>query len=224
MSGGSPTFRADATNAVVVVVNGVQIFDVRNPKSPVKVANLQVKSAVGADLSGNIAYVIVRDANPSALQVFDITSPAKPVLKSVYALANSATGISVAGTHAYISKGPDGIDVIDISDPTHPEQIRSYETMVYSPVSISQNRLYVLDPLTSGLVILGDPGMLSLSIVNQGPAFQLRVGFTAGSSLPVILEASSDLQTWSPIWTNILSQDFAETSPLKPKLFFRARQ
>jgi hypothetical protein len=64
---------------------------------------------------GNYAYV----ADGSSLNIVDVSNPATPWLAS--SIACSASAVAVSGSYAYVAGT--GIEVINVSDPTHPVSV-----------------------------------------------------------------------------------------------------
>jgi hypothetical protein len=97
---------------------GVEMYDISDPWNPVLVAVVDDTVYFGwsAKLSGNYVYLsTVFDG----VRIYDVSDPLHPV--GVAACdSGSCTGITIAASHLFVSKGSWGIDIWNISDPTGP--------------------------------------------------------------------------------------------------------
>lgn len=124
---------------------GLVIFNINNISSPVLTAsvvpsallNLHVMSLTQA---GNYLCLALGDhfnsgAQPSGLAIIDITSPALPIVKSVYSYSlNSGAGhVAVEGNYAYLSAMQNGIMVFDISDKSNTQLVSVFKPSIHFP-------------------------------------------------------------------------------------------
>ena len=106
-----------------------QSFNFNDPTNPVFLDAIGLPGKVGGMAIGiDHAYVACDSAG---LQVVDLFNPATLSVGGSIALPGNATDVVVAGSHAFVATGrlgplPD-IEVIDISDPTHPLQVASID-------------------------------------------------------------------------------------------------
>jgi hypothetical protein len=129
-----------------------------------KAVTLVSDTAVGAIgivwVSDNYAYV---GNNDSGVQIFDISNPVSPILKSNYGSYNipsegfNAKDIEVVGSYAYIASWDRGLKILDISDRGNPVSIatlaipgQSYGT---TGLQVVGNYAYVTN-INSGLSII----------------------------------------------------------------------
>lgn len=119
---------------------GLRIVDVANPAVPVVVgqdAGCPEASGIDVSADGNMAYVAcASDASfANALQIFDTTDKANPVLLGSISLPGSpslpdynvAHSVVVADGVAYVGN-EDGLDEIDISHPAAPVRVARHPT------------------------------------------------------------------------------------------------
>ena len=115
--------------------DGLQVIDISDPTNPVGVgqlteadnSSLALATPISVFVQGNYAYVVSTGDN--GLQVIDISDPTNPtgvgqltgtLATNSLALANPQS-VFVQGNYAYVASfGNDGLQVIDISDPTNP--------------------------------------------------------------------------------------------------------
>ena len=105
--------------AVSDLYDRVHLVDVSDPAAPVEVALWQSDSVGGIAASGR--YVLV--AGGLALHVIDISTASSPREVATYTLDGEPLDIAVSGDQAIIwLRYPDGLMVLDISEPARPVQ------------------------------------------------------------------------------------------------------
>lgn len=106
---------------------GLEVFDVRNPKKPVRVTRRRTGGyPYGFFLQNNLLYV----ANyTKGVQVFDVSFPSTPRLLKTYRTPGHSHHLAVRGSFAYVADGEKGLAVINLKDKTvsyPPEPQRVY--------------------------------------------------------------------------------------------------
>ncbi len=106
------------------------VINVSDPTDPEIVNSLPLPTILPTSVNdvaikGNYAYVVANrttDAADRQFFVIDITDPTQPSFVNELFLADSGTGIDIAGNFAYITSAGSGDDlqVFDISDPVNP--------------------------------------------------------------------------------------------------------
>jgi len=132
----------------------LRIVDVSDPLSPTVVGSYRpgVSGWYIADVtvSGTVAYA----GYSTQLFIVDVTTPTQPVEIGRY--ATRANDIVVVGTTAFVVAGGDGFRQIDVSEPTTPTLVGTYDTPSSASASaISGTVAYVAD---------GATGLLSIDI------------------------------------------------------------
>jgi len=120
------------------VDNGVQIIDITDPTNPSPTASIIDTSSlvlagawsITTVASGTSTYALVTSSYDNGVQIIDITDPTTPIATasitdSISRELNGASGITtvVIGTSTYAlvtGNDDDGIQIIDITDPTTP--------------------------------------------------------------------------------------------------------
>jgi|GEM_PF-2187237 len=106
----------------------------------------------GVAVSGNFAYVTaIGDLN-----VIDVTDPVKPVVIGSCAIANNdygPYGIVLSDGYLYIPAGTEGMRIVDISEPTQPQEVGCWERPVVNALKVKGNNVYLLDNMT-GIEVL----------------------------------------------------------------------
>jgi VCBS repeat-containing protein len=150
---------------------GLKIFDISNPSSPSLLGSYSTLSnSYSVAISAGYAYVV--DADNHAVRVLDVANPADPTLvSSIITPSEAGPGspdqLAISGHYLYVADFSPGIDIVDISDPTHPSIVTTFSNLRHSPpfnigpgitvapdaMAVSGQYLYVADQ-TTGLYIL----------------------------------------------------------------------
>jgi hypothetical protein len=154
---------ASCAAGVVVAGNYVHIYcdtsprwgivDVSNPAAPTEVYwkefSYQIASVADVAVEGDLAYLaLIANTALNDLYIYDISNPGAPNLVGDYAgSSNRYNEVEVSGNYAYLATG-DRVDVVDVSDPTNPTEVGSYEYAVPSlsifDLVVSGDYAYVL--------------------------------------------------------------------------------
>jgi hypothetical protein len=102
--------------------------------------------------------------------------------------------VAVSGNYAYVVAGGSGLQVIDVSNPAHPQRVGGYDTIgAATGVAVSGNYAYVAD---------GFAGLQVIDVSN--PANPQRVGgydtSTLGTNItsPMVWPSRATTLTWRP--------------------------
>jgi len=103
---------------------GLQIIDVSNPLSPVRLGFLHagVSGAVSITVIDTTAYVATHS---TGLKIIDVSNPQQPILLGYYDTPGYALSVDVVGTLAYVADSFMGLQIIDVSNPQSPMIIGS---------------------------------------------------------------------------------------------------
>ncbi|MFH1101152.1 MAG: hypothetical protein V1726_03845 [Methanobacteriota archaeon] len=146
----------------------LEIIDISNPEEPIHISDITVASS--SCLSVGCTKVCAMDiqryysqqrynryvylTTDYGLQIIDITNPEHPTYKTNYSMPYPSNYVCVEGNYAYISSGPSGITVLDVSSPAYPIPAGFYITDVNTvSLGVQKGIIYVADEL-SGLLIL----------------------------------------------------------------------
>jgi hypothetical protein len=146
----------------------LEIYDISNPNSPVKIGQGITPSVVrGIYVSGDYAYVADYSAG---LRIIDISAPASPVEVGFLNLGGQAYDVHVVDNMAYVAYGGYGLRIIDIGTPSSPIEVGSFKTDGDAlDVCIQDNYAYIAD---------GGGGGHGLHILDiSDPASPDKVGF-----------------------------------------------
>ncbi len=159
-------------------VYGLAVYDVGNPRSPVKIGELGLpEEAYGIDVADGVAWVA---DGFGGLRSVDVSDPEHPEELGSYATENLAFEVVVDGTLVYVADRYAGVLILDASDPAHPELLGGFDPpSAMGACAVSGRYAYLLDgTATFRVVDLSDP----TSPVEVGALGGLR---TSGWSLTV---------------------------------------
>lgn len=95
----------------------INILDVSNPSAPSRVGHFaSAFNVTDIQVIGSVIYA----AEYSGLRVISASNPVTPTQISFYPLTEGVISLSVEGDHAYVLDRWDGIQIIDVGDPTMP--------------------------------------------------------------------------------------------------------
>jgi LVIVD repeat-containing protein len=123
----------------VSALTGVSIYDIGNPRAPVRVGRLELPNAQNEDVDVGSGIMLVSDdpfGGRGVLHVIDVRDPANPALLSSFrtwtpglfnftrpprrrGIGHTASCIQEC-RYAWLAGSSEGIDVVDLRDPAHP--------------------------------------------------------------------------------------------------------
>ncbi len=119
------------------------------------VASASVAGSIGGFcedvvVNGNTAYLVAG----ASLVALNMAAPATPTVLDCLHMTGLGQDIEVAGSHAYVACGEDGVQIVDVSVPTALVHRLTYDTSGHAgDVAIAGSTLYVADG-ASGLRIV----------------------------------------------------------------------
>jgi hypothetical protein len=127
------------------------VFSIRNPASPDLIGQ---KIPVNSDIETLFGYenrLFV--GSQSGMYIFDATKRARPQLEGTYRHVRSCDPVVVEGKYAYVTlrNGSDcggnvnQLDVIDISNPSRPQKVRTYPMTNPHGLGIDNGLLFICD-------------------------------------------------------------------------------
>ncbi len=144
---------------------GFHIVDISDPGAPALLGKLSMKSAmVSIANRGNTAYIV--DYTQHGLSIIDHSNPSNPrqvrLLKpSEVPLSHNSEydfeSVRNCGEYLCIANGPNGLVVLDISQPEKPVALSVYDTKSASSLVANGNTVYVTDDID---------GVFALDITN----------------------------------------------------------
>jgi len=157
--------------AYVAGSDGLRVIDVTIPPLPVEAAFLDTPDeAYGVAVEDGYAYV----AGSDGLRVIDVNQPWGPFEVGFLGAPIPAWNVAVSRGYAYVASGsPAQLRVIDVSDPSVPVEVGSYETG--GNFDIDSRGIAVSD----GSVFVGNDGV-PLDVFRECPFF--ADGFESGDT------------------------------------------
>jgi LVIVD repeat-containing protein len=133
--------RAVGSYLYVSALTGVSIYDVSDPRAPVRVGRLELPNAQNEDVDVGSGLMLVSDdpfGGRGILHVIDVRDPASPRLLSTYStwvpgmfdldspprrggIGHTATCIQQC-RYVWLAGSDAGIEVVDLRDPEHPRR------------------------------------------------------------------------------------------------------
>jgi hypothetical protein len=156
----------------------LQIIDIRNPALPQAVGSYHSSSGFRmVAVAGTTACLV---ANGEDLLFLDVSDPSNPVPRGTLAGFGDATSLALY-SHYVLVGGSDSLQVIDITDPTHPQltaKCRAYHAYVLS-LSVDGQHACLGDAWGRlGLVDLSDPANPKLEGVSASVGY-----YTSGAAM-----------------------------------------
>jgi len=166
---------------VTVMIDGQLMAIEQSNPTPTLIASYQgLRSAWDVRVVGNYAYLADLSTTTADLKIFNISTPAAPVLVSQSDATNVISDVDFSNGYVYAADGTSGLRVIDVTNPSSPNLKSTYNSPGDAQdVKIVGNYAYVAD------------GTSGLQIVNiRNPNSPVLQG-TAGISIGVIGSVSS---------------------------------
>jgi hypothetical protein len=137
---------------------------------------------VGLEVSGNYAYVVVREAG---LQVFDVSDPTRLRVIGGYRTSGYAVDVAVSGGYAYLASQRrvnttaavgGGLDVIDISsDPANPRRVGGYSDRDCVAIAVSGNYAYIAERTSLRIMDISNPAAPGLAGLIPTAAWEVAI-------------------------------------------------
>lgn len=123
------TFVADGIGYFGAGWDGLYVFDVSDPSSPIALSHwVSPNWVTGLTVSDGLAYVCLGE---TGLAILDVADPARPALLGLAEVPGFAGRVVVDGGHAFVawygtSGGLGGVAVVDARDPVDPVFVETY--------------------------------------------------------------------------------------------------
>jgi hypothetical protein len=158
--------------------SGFSVLDISNPKQPVNVSHFGGRffQAYGLAVKDNYAFTVFNDT--SELYVLDISDPAR--VKEMTKLSGiEIGGMAVYEDYLYIISSAVGLQVVDISQPTSPELVKTIWINIPAQIDVWEDT-FIIEPqiLENYLYIPGHRGLETLDITNPADPVWTGVGET----------------------------------------------
>lgn len=134
----------------VVDSRTLHVYDVNNPLEPVKLSDIELGFGIETIFPYQSKLFI---GSMNGMHIYDIADPRSPVYLSTYSHITSCDPVVVQDNLAYVTlrtgnscpRGWNQLDIIDITDPTAPELVTSYQMENPFGLGIDGNTLFVCE-------------------------------------------------------------------------------
>ena len=155
-----------ASEFVVAVHEGgpqVQFVDVTDPSHPALAGtHFALNSVQDLECVGSRIYM----SNLFAVQVVDVTDPYEPLFLGEHETLSYARGLDVAGTLLCVADSSQGIQLVDMADPSLPDLLSILDTSYAHDVVLQEDLVFVADG-EAGLLVVDVADPMSPSVIGQ---------------------------------------------------------
>jgi hypothetical protein len=125
--------------------NGLRIVDVSNPSNPVETAIIDAQGSVkGMTAQGRYVYASSQtDTDGDYFWIADVIDPAIPQIVGSLDVSQAPTEIIVRDRYAYGGCSLAGLQIFDVSDPSHPTLAGQYPIQYFYGLTIWNNLAYL---------------------------------------------------------------------------------
>jgi photosystem II stability/assembly factor-like uncharacterized protein len=140
-----------------VAADGMRVYDLSNPAQPDQVAHFQTAFCVSAlVVQDNLVYLCdvfcEMGGCASELYVVDVSQATKPEKMGTWLSKSTVEDLSVYDNVAYLASWQNGVEAVDVSDPSNMQLLHAYGTLgEVHDVAVSGGFAYVTDGAESGL-------------------------------------------------------------------------
>jgi hypothetical protein len=174
----------------------VHIFDISAPGAPTKMGDIfTAGDLTSLAAAGNYVYLADswadRDGWWAGVTIVDVTDPAHSFRTAIWDLPGVAYHMVATGRYLYVTTGPAGLRVLDVSYPSVPQEVGFYHTPhEATDLSVAGDHAYVIDweHLPEGG---GDRNLLILGFQQPVPTATVLTTFATNAAprLPLALGA-----------------------------------
>lgn len=133
------------------------VLDVSNPEIPVLKGSYFSSEPIG-NITCDTQYAYISFYDKQGFIIIDLKEPTQPTLIATiefYEQSDADHGIAKKSDFLYLSTGRNGLQVFNVSDPTAPRYIETYDysTIELNDITLEDNRIFVAD-WQQGIIIL----------------------------------------------------------------------
>jgi hypothetical protein len=149
--------------AYLAASNGLQILDISNTTNFQEVGFYPIDGYCWSlVVQGNYAYV----AGETGLNIIDISSFSNLTEIGYFNMLGTVYDIKISGNYAYLTNGGLGLRILDITNPTSPQEVGNYALSNTIGVTINGDYAYVSD-LNNGVIVVNIQNPQAPVEVNQ---------------------------------------------------------
>ncbi|HUW10803.1 MAG TPA: S-layer homology domain-containing protein, partial [Anaerolineae bacterium] len=161
--------------------NAVLVVDIRNPMEPSVIA--QIDGYYHYDVMAFLDHYLLLAqkqptmvTGPEGLRVVDISNPAAPVLVGSYDTPSFPQGLVLHGGYAYLLTNSSGLYILNLSDPTNPQEVAWFSISGVSQALVSPEGGDAVLYVDTHNFYLGTISLSAVSLAN--PVEPLLLGST----------------------------------------------
>ena len=148
----------------------LKVFNITAPSAPSLVNKIKIGFDIETIFSNNSLLFI---GTETGMYIFGLDNPEQPVRLSAYSHVYSCDPVVADENYAYVTLSTDWncgrytneLQIIDISDPSDPELITSYDMDKPRGLGILDNKLFICDK--NHLKVYDKSSVLSLQLINN---------------------------------------------------------
>jgi len=157
----------------IAIYSGLYVVDISDPANPMLVSSdPQIRSPHGIEVAGNYAYV-----SGDSFHVLDVSTPSHPLAIGTCEAAAGHLALDDSCHYAYVA-GIDGLQIIDITDPTQPALAGYFDTQCGEAGGIALSGDHAF-------VSVGSWGFQVINVADPANAFLVGSFDTPGYALDI---------------------------------------
>lgn len=123
---------------------GLKVLNVTDPSSPKLVStSLLTHGAIDVYIHNDLLFL---GCHRHGVYIFDISTPHSPIqLGKYYRLGGEAYGVTGNTTHLYVADLQKGVYLLNITDPSHPEEISEYNNAAPHDIFWNDDIIFLAD-------------------------------------------------------------------------------
>lgn len=148
--------QGDYAYVVNQALRDLQVFNIRDPDAPYRVATIPLLSSLHQDLAYKDGHLLLAERE-QGIGIIDVSNPEKPVRLPTYRFPGNRADVvtvQVIGNQAFVGNGSYGFALLDVTNPREPNLISSLDTRgLVAGLWIEGDQAYVAD-WASGFKVL----------------------------------------------------------------------
>lgn len=124
---------------------GLLVYDVTDASRPTFVSTTPFPVGIPRDLSVDGKWAVGISNIPYSISVLDISNPENPTAKNSYEYEKYPFAVTVKNNYAYVARGQDGVDIIQINSDGSLKFVKNLQGKGYAQsVAVSGNKAFVV--------------------------------------------------------------------------------
>ena len=153
--------QGDYAYVVNQALRDLQVYNIRDPDAPYRVATVPLLSSLHQDLAYKDGHLLLAERE-QGIGIIDVSNPEKPVRLPTYRFPRNRADVvtvQVIGDQAFVGNGSYGFALLDVANPREPNLISSFDTRgLVAGLWIEGDQVYAADWASGFKVLdLADP-------------------------------------------------------------------